>query len=118
MVRRSTGGQLMGMRSGKVLKAAKKTAARAKSAKPRAAKPKTTKPKATKPKAAKAAAPRTVTKTVEVDRNRALRELAQRIVDVTIANDDEATLALYSASVESTEASNPPSVGIDAIKEK
>lgn len=102
----------MGMRSGKVLKAARKTAARAKSAKPRAAKPKAAKA------AARPAAPKVVTKTVEVDRNRALRELAQRIVDVTIANDDDAMLALYADSIESTEASNPPSVGIDAIKQK
>jgi ketosteroid isomerase-like protein len=100
------------MRSGKVLKAAKKTAARAKSAKPRAAKAKAVKA------AARPAAPKVVTKTVEVDRNRALRELAQRIVDVTIANDDDATLAFYSNSIESTEANNPPSVGIDAIKQK
>jgi len=108
----------MGMRSGKVLKAARKTAARAKSAKPRAAKAKAPKAKAVKAKAPKAAAPKAVIRTVEVDRNRGLRELAQRIVDVTIANDDNATLALYSDSIESTEANNPPSVGIDAIKEK
>jgi len=93
----------MGMRSGKVLKSARKTARRVKSA---------------KPKAAKSAAPRVVTRTVEVDRNRALRDVAQRIVDLTIANDDEATLALYADNVESKEANNPPSVGIDAIKEK
>lgn len=98
----------MGMRSGKVLKSAKKTAGRAKTAKPRAAKP-----------VKRAAAPaRVVTKTVEVDRNRSLRDIAQRIIDLTIANDDEATLALYADNVESKEANNPPSVGIDAIKEK
>jgi len=90
----------MGMRRGKVLKAAKKTASRAKRATP--------KPAATK----------IVTKTVEVDRNRALRALAQRIVDLTVANDDAATLALYADNVESKEASNPASVGIDAIKQK
>lgn len=97
----------MGMRSGKVLKAAKKTVARAKP----------------KPAPAKKAAPpkvitKTVTKTVEVDRNRALRSFAQRIVDVTVANDDHATLALYSDGIESKEANNPASVGLDAIKEK
>jgi len=94
----------MGMRRGKVLKAAKKTASRAKRATP--------KPAATK------IATKIVTKTVEVDRNRALRELAQRIVDLTVANDDAATLALYADNVESKEASNPASVGIDAIKQK
>lgn len=97
----------MGMRSGKVLKAAKKTVARAK---PKSA------------PARKAAAPKvvtkTVTKTVEVDRSRALRVLAQRIVDLTIANDDDATLALYADAIESKEANNPASVGIDAIKQK
>lgn len=97
----------MGVRRGKVLKGARKAVARAKR----------------KPAPAKKAAPakvitKTVTKTVEVDRNRALRGFAQRIVDVTIANDDAATLALYSADVESKEANNPASVGLDAIKEK
>jgi ketosteroid isomerase-like protein len=97
----------MGMRSGKVLKSIGKTARRTKSARPKAAK-----------SAKRAAQPRVITKTVEVDRNRALRDVAQRIVDLTIANDDEATLALYADNVESQEANNPPSVGIDAIKEK
>ena len=59
-----------------------------------------------------------VTRTVEVDRNRALRALAQRIIDVTIANNDDATLALYADGIESKEANNPPSFGIDAIKQK
>jgi len=95
----------MGMSRGKVLKSAKKRAASARRTVPKA-------------KAAKASAARVVTKTVEVDRNRSLRELAQRIVDLTIANNDEATLALYRDDVESQEANNPPSVGIDAIKQK
>ena len=104
----------MGMRRGKVLKAARKTAVRAKSAKPKAAK---------RAKPVKRAAPpkvvtKVVTKTVEVDRSGALRQLAQRIVDVTIANDDEATLRFYADNVESKEANNPASVGLDAIKEK
>jgi ketosteroid isomerase-like protein len=91
------------MRSGKVLKAAKKSPAR----------------KVAKAAAVKAkSAPRTVTKTVEVDRNRVLRALAQRIVDVTVANDDAATLALYGDNIESKEANNPASTGIDAIKQK
>jgi len=93
----------MGMRSGKVLKTAKKPAPR---------------------KAAKAArvkaksAPRPATRTVEVDRNRALRALAQRIIDVTVSNDDAATLALYADNIESKEANNPASTGIEAIKQK
>ena len=59
-----------------------------------------------------------VTKTVEVDRNRALRELAQRIVALSLANDDAATLALYADNIESREASMPATVGIEAIKQK
>ena len=103
----------MGMRRGKVIKTAKRTAASARRTAPKA--------KAAKAKTApRPAAPpaKVVTKTVEVDRNRALRALAQRIVDLTIANDDEATLAFYRDDVESQEANNPPSVGIDAIKQK
>jgi ketosteroid isomerase-like protein len=90
----------MGMRSGKVLKTARKTVGRAKPAK------------------AKPAKVKVVTKTVEVDRARALRTLAQRIVDLTIANDDAATLALYADNIESKEANNPASVGLEAIKQK
>jgi ketosteroid isomerase-like protein len=104
----------MGMRSGKVLKAARKTVARAK--------PKPARARKAAPPKKKAAAPKvitkTVTKTVEVDRNRALRDLAQRIVDVTVANDDNASLAFYADTIESREANNPPSTGIDAIKQK
>src|SRR5262249_21529473 len=103
MVSPSSGGTGMGMRSGKVLKAAKKTAPR------KAA-------KASQVKAKRAARP--AAKTVEVDRSRALRALAQRIIDVTIANDDAATLALYADHIESKEANNPASTGIDAIKQK
>jgi ketosteroid isomerase-like protein len=96
----------MGMKSGKVLKIARKATRRA------------AKPKAPAPKAIAKSPPKVVTKTVEVDRNRALRELAQRIVDLTVANDDAATLALYADNVESREASMPASVGIEAIKQK
>jgi ketosteroid isomerase-like protein len=107
----------MGMRRGKALKVRKTTAKRVvkKKAAPKAK-------RAAAPKAKRAAAPKakvvTRTVTVTVDRNTALRALAQRIVDVTVANDDEAALALYAADVESREASNPPMVGIDAIREK
>jgi len=96
----------MGMRSGKVLKTAKQTGGRAKLAKSKAAK--------ARPKVQT----KVVTKTVEVDRNRSLRDLAQRIIDLTVANDDPATLALYADHIESKEANNPASVGIDAIKQK
>ena len=103
----------MGMKSGKVLRATKAKAVARRTAKPKASKPRT---KAA-PKAAKTA-PKVVTKTVEVDRNEALRRLAQRIVDLTIANDDAASLALYADDIESREATMPASVGIDAIKQK
>lgn len=107
----------MGMKSGKTLKPAK---AKASAKRPkRAAKP------APKPKRAKAAAPRPAaptvrveTRVVEVDRNKAIRALAQRIVDVTIANDDEGMFALYSPDIESVEADNPPMVGVDALRQK
>jgi ketosteroid isomerase-like protein len=103
----------MGMKSGKVLKATK-----AKSVARRAKKSKASKSVVkTAPKTAKTA-PKVITKTVEVDRNEALRGLAQRIVDLTIANDDAASLALYADDIESREASMPASVGIDAIKQK
>jgi hypothetical protein len=55
---------------------------------------------------------------VEVDRNAKLREMAQRIVDLTVAGNDEGSLALYSDAIESKEAGNPPSFGLDAIKQK
>ena len=47
-----------------------------------------------------------------------LRAFARRIVDVTRSNDDEATLALYAADVESTEQGQPPTQGIDSIRQK
>jgi ketosteroid isomerase-like protein len=48
----------------------------------------------------------------------AVRALARRIIDVTLANDDAATLALYAADVQSSEAGQPPQVGIDALRAK
>jgi ketosteroid isomerase-like protein len=47
-----------------------------------------------------------------------LRALARRIVAVTTANDDEATLALYASDVESKERGQPPTHGIDGIRQK
>lgn len=101
----------MGMRSGKALKL-RKPAAR------KAAPKKAPKKVAAKPVAKAAPRAKVVTRTVTVDRNAALRALAQRIVDLTVANRDEESLALYAENVESREASNPPMIGIDAIREK
>ena len=104
----------MGMRSGKALKlgtaAAKRVAKKAAPA--RAAKPAAARKAKPGPKA------KVVTRTVTVDRNEAVRALAQRIVDVTVANDDEAMFALYAPHVESREASSPPTRGIAALREK
>ena len=51
-------------------------------------------------------------------RSNAIRALAQRIVEVTLANDDEATLALYASDVESIEMGQPPMRGLDSIRQK
>jgi len=47
-----------------------------------------------------------------------LRTLARRIVDTTLANDDEGAFALYAADVESIEPGQPPMRGVDAIRQK
>jgi len=47
-----------------------------------------------------------------------MRALAERIIAVTVGNDDEATLALYAADVQSTEMGQAPMTGIDALKQK
>lgn len=47
-----------------------------------------------------------------------VRELARRIVDVTVANDDEAAFALYGVDIESAEPGQPPMRGIGAIRQK
>ena len=52
------------------------------------------------------------------DSTTTMRALAQRIVDVTLSDDDEAILGLYAADVESSEAGNPPEVGIEALRAK
>jgi len=44
--------------------------------------------------------------------------VAERIVAVTLANDDDATLALYADDIESAEPGRPPMTGIEAIKQK
>jgi ketosteroid isomerase-like protein len=74
---------------------ARKPKSRAKPARRPAAKPKTRKPAADD-----------------------MRALARRIVAVTLANDDEATLALYAADVESSEPGQPPLRGVDALRQK
>lgn len=115
----------MGMRSGKALKlkkpaarkVAKKVVAKKAVAKKAGAKKAAPKPPA-KPAPAPAAKAKVVTRTVTVDKNAALRALAQRIVDLTVANNDEEALALYAENVESSEGSNPPMIGVDAIREK
>ena len=50
--------------------------------------------------------------------DKAMRDLAKRIIDVTLANDDDAAFALYSDAIESAEMGMPPSIGIDAIRQK
>jgi len=50
--------------------------------------------------------------------NDSVRDLAKRIIAVTVAHDDDATLALYAGDVSSCEMGQPPMVGIEALKEK
>jgi len=47
-----------------------------------------------------------------------VRELAQRIVELTVNHEDEKAFAFYADNVESSEAGMPPAVGIDAIRQK
>jgi ketosteroid isomerase-like protein len=47
-----------------------------------------------------------------------VRELAKRIVDLTVTGDDEAAFALYADTIESVEPGAPPAMGIEAIKQK
>lgn len=48
----------------------------------------------------------------------AMRALAQRIIDVTIRDNDDEILALYAEDVESSEAGQPPMVGLEALRNK
>ena len=96
----------------------KKTSAPARRKKPtaktvraKAAKPARSKPaarKVTRPQAARVAAPAI----------NPVRQLAQRIVDLTIKHDDEGSFALYAPNVQSVEPGQPAMVGIEAIKQK
>jgi ketosteroid isomerase-like protein len=112
----------MGMRSGKALKvkkpAAKKVVKKKAAPKKAAAKKAVAKKAVAKVAAKPAPKAKVVTRTVSVDKNAGLRALAQRIVDLTVANMDEESLALYAHNVESREASNPPMIGVDALREK
>jgi|SRR6187455_509907 ketosteroid isomerase-like protein len=71
----------------------------------------TVKARPAKRRAAKAKKPATT-------RSDGMRALAKRIIAVTTANDDEATLALYASDVESTEQGQPPMRGVDSIRQK
>lgn len=76
----------------------------------KAAKPALRKPvvaKATRPQRAPAAPARNP-----------VRELAQRIVDLTLKHDDDGCLALYAANVESIEPGQPVFVGVEALRKK
>lgn len=93
----------------------KKTNARARRKKPAA---KTTRTKAAKPArrtptARKLARPRAAAPAVNP-----VRQLAQRIVELTIKHDDEGSFALYAANVQSVEPGQPAIVGIEAIRQK
>jgi ketosteroid isomerase-like protein len=92
----------MGMNRGKALPRAKKAV--------RVVRKATPKSKKTAPRArqAKAAAPA----------DQAIRDLAKRIVDLTEAGDDEASLALYADDIESTEMGMDPTRGLEAIRQK
>jgi len=50
--------------------------------------------------------------------NAGMRAMAQRIIDVTLADDDQGMLALYDPAIESSEAGQPPMVGLDGIRGK
>ena len=100
----------MGMNRGKALPRAKKAARVAKKATVRKAKAAVArKPPAPRPRPAKAAPP---------PADQALRDLAKRIVDLTEAGDDEASLALYADDIESTEMGMEPTRGLEAIRQK
>lgn len=70
---------------------------------------------ARKPTAMKAARPKAPAAPPAVN---PVRQLAQRIVNLTLSHDDDGCLALYAANVESMEPGQPVFVGVDAIKQK
>ena len=69
--------------------------------------------------AAKPAARHTPPKrTAAAPKTNPVRELARRIVDLTIQENDTAAFDLYAIDIESAEPGMPPQVGLDAIKQK
>ena len=48
----------------------------------------------------------------------AMRALARRIIKATLSNDDEQMFALYAPDIESSEAGQPPEIGLDALRAK
>lgn len=97
---------------------AKKTGstARSKSARKRPpVRAKATKPAPRKRTATKPARPKT---TRPVAATNPVRELAQRIVDLTVQHQDEQAFAFYADNVESIEPGMPPVTGIEAIRQK
>ena len=48
----------------------------------------------------------------------AMRALARRIIAMTLADSDEQMFALYAHDIESSEAGQPPTIGVDALRTK
>ena len=95
----------MGMNRGKALPRVKKAARAAK-------KPKVVKAKAVAVRAKprpKPPKPRITAKPAAPPADQAMRDLAKRIVDLTEAGNDEASLALYADTIESRWGWSPPS---------
>ena len=76
--------------------------------------------KAAKPARRKAATAKAVrpTRAPAAPARNPVRELAQRIVELTINHDDEGCFALYAPNVESAEMGQPPTTGVEAIRQK
>lgn len=105
----------------KAAKRTKRTAAKARGTKKKAAaKTRTKKAAPRRTVRAKRPAARRVAPAMRppAPRPNPVRELAKRIIEVTLANDDDATLALYADNIESLERGGPPMSGIEAIKQK
>lgn len=65
--------------------------------------------------AARKGAPRAATRAAAPN---PVRQLARRLVDLTLKQDDEGCFALYAPTVVSVEPGMPPAVGLDAIRQK
>ncbi len=108
----------MAKKSGKAKRGTAKKVARVKRAP-------TKKAKTARPARPKAAAKRVVAKrpakkapAPPAPQTNPVRELAKKIVDLTVSGNDEATFALYADNVVSVEMNQPPMVGVEAIKQK